>query len=89
MSEPISEAELAAIQAALTQGRKIEAIKLHRKATGSGLAEAKNAVEKMEVELGLASPAASENKPSAGGCFGLLLFVGVMLTAVLAWLAGK
>ncbi len=71
MSEPISEAELAAIQAALTQGRKIEAIKLHRKATG------------------LASPAASGNKPSAGGCFGLLLFVGVMLTAVLAWLAGK
>ncbi|MFJ9853537.1 hypothetical protein [Streptomyces sp. NPDC101150] len=34
------------IDALLAQGKKIHAIKLHREATGSGLAEAKEAVER-------------------------------------------
>jgi ribosomal protein L7/L12 len=34
----------------LQAGRKIEAIKAYRQATGAGLAEAKTAVERMEIE---------------------------------------
>jgi ribosomal protein L7/L12 len=38
------------IHAALQASRKIEAIKLYRTFTGTGLAEAKNAVERIEAE---------------------------------------
>ncbi|BDM66958.1 hypothetical protein HEK616_04450 [Streptomyces nigrescens] len=39
-------ARFAEIDALLAQGKKIQAIKLHRELTGSGLAEAKEAVER-------------------------------------------
>jgi hypothetical protein len=45
MNAPVPEDTLAAIEAALRQGRKIDAIKLYRQCTGAGLAEAKAAVE--------------------------------------------
>jgi ribosomal protein L7/L12 len=41
------------IQEALRRGNKIEAIKIYRELTGVGLAEAKEAVEKMEKKFGL------------------------------------
>jgi hypothetical protein len=56
MNTPIPEDNLAAIKTALFAGRKIEAIKLYREFTEAGLADAKNAVEKMEAELRAASP---------------------------------
>lgn len=37
---------LAPVREAMARGRKIEAIKLYREATGCGLAEAKHAVER-------------------------------------------
>ncbi|MEQ1859247.1 MAG: ribosomal protein L7/L12 [Chthoniobacteraceae bacterium] len=52
MPDPLSPQQLAAIRAALAAGNKIEAIKLLREATGLGLAEAKEAVEKMERDPG-------------------------------------
>lgn len=47
--QPSPEA-LAAVRAELAAGNKIMAIKLYREATGWGLAEAKDAVERMEAE---------------------------------------
>src|SRR4051812_39795036 len=38
----------ATVRSLLSQGRKIEAIKVYRGETGVGLAEAKNAVERLE-----------------------------------------
>ncbi|UZJ31188.1 ribosomal protein L7/L12 [Streptomyces endophytica] len=45
IEEP-QDARFAEIDALLAQGKKIQAIKLHRELTGSGLAEAKEAVER-------------------------------------------
>lgn len=42
------------VGAALSQGNKLEAIKLYREQTGVGLAEAKAAVDDLERKLGLA-----------------------------------
>lgn len=47
-------ASLDDVGAALSQGNKIEAIKLYREKTGVGLAEAKAAVDDLERKLGLA-----------------------------------
>jgi ribosomal protein L7/L12 len=52
----------AEVRALLTAGRKIEAIKLYRERTGAGLAEAKQAVERIERGE---NPAAQ--RPSAPG----------------------
>ena len=52
MGASLTPAQRAAIRAALAAGEKIEAIKLLREATGLGLAEAKDAVERMEREPG-------------------------------------
>ena len=52
----------------LEQGRKLEAIKLYREQTGSGLKEAKDAVERTAAERGIAT---------GGGCLGLVVFVVV------------
>lgn len=51
MSNATPEQQLARIQAALFEGRKIEAIKLYRQATGVGLAEAKERIDAKEVQL--------------------------------------
>jgi hypothetical protein len=54
------------IQAALFRGNKIEAIKLHRGATGKGLKEAKDFVEALEAELRRISP--EKFTGPSGGC---------------------
>jgi len=45
-----------AIQEALFDGKKIEAIKLYREQTGLGLKESKDAVEHIEEQLRTSSP---------------------------------
>jgi ribosomal protein L7/L12 len=68
------------ILALLRAGRKIEAIKLQRERTGSGLAEAKQAVETLAAAHGVTTP--------ASGCAGMLvalllaLLVGGLLLVV-------
>jgi len=52
----------------LKRGEKIAAIKIHRENTGSGLAEAKTAVEKMAADYEV--PASAKT-----GCAGMLLFL--------------
>ncbi len=65
------------IQAALFAGRKIEAIKLYREATGTGLSEAKLFVEKIESELRSSAPEQFKT-PATKGCMSVLvLFIGL------------
>jgi len=68
------EAELRAL---LTEGRKIEAIKLYRERTGLGLQEAKDAVEAIAAAHGLPGAA-------GGGCLSVVLFLAISLLAVVA-----
>jgi len=76
----IPEDQLTTIKEALFQGQKIQAIKLYRSATSVGLAEAKDAVDKLESELKAASPEKfSLSKAPSGGCLNVLLSVCVLL----------
>jgi len=56
VSTPIPEDKLAQIKEELFHGRKIQAIKLYREMTGLGLAEAKDAVERMELQIRGSTP---------------------------------
>ena len=70
------------VKKALFRGNKIEAIKLHREATGVGLKEAKDAVEEMDAALRGTSPELFE-KAKSGGCMSLL--VGALLVGGVWW----
>jgi ribosomal protein L7/L12 len=64
MPLPLSDADLERVRATVTNGNKIEAIKLYRELTGVGLAEAKSAVEAIEARRQVGTPplaAASNN----------------------------
>jgi ribosomal protein L7/L12 len=65
MSTPLNSTQLTAVRDALRGGDRIAAIKLYRECTGAGLAEAKAAVEALELTGSL--PAAA----SASGLTGL------------------
>ena len=61
----------------LERNEKIAAVKLYREQTGTGLKEAKEAVEAIAEQHGLASA-------SGAGCFGVILFL--LSATSLAWL---
>ena len=83
MPEPLSETAMNSLTAALLQGRKIEAIKIYRQATGLGLKEAKEAIEELEQSLRIKFPDKFSAAPKSGGCFGsaAVLCLGVGLVA--------
>ena len=65
--------------------RKIEAVKLVRDATGCGLKEAKEFVEKLGAELYAKEPAKFTAAPTGkSGCVGVLVMVAVILGAAAA-----
>jgi ribosomal protein L7/L12 len=86
MERLIQDDKLTGVKNALFQGQKIQAIKLHRKSTGSGLAEAKDAIEKLEAQLRSKSPEEFVNAPVAKGCSTGIALVCVMVAAVVGWL---
>jgi hypothetical protein len=65
-------------------GNKIEAIKLHREATGLGLKESKDVVDEFERQLRETSPQ-KFSKPAGKGCVLLLLTTTFLI--VLLWFA--
>jgi hypothetical protein len=67
-----------AIKETILAGNKIEAIKLYREQHGVGLAEAKEAVEKLEVELRGSQAGNAATSTSGRGCLlTLALFLGI------------
>ena len=89
MDRPIPADELTAIREALFQGQKIQAIKLYRKGTGSGLADAKAAVEKLEAELRAASPEKFTTPPPGKGCSGVVVVICAVVVAVILCLVSR
>lgn len=81
MPKELDESQWAPIDAAIFDGRKIEAIKLHREVTNSGLAESKDAVERRESLLREKFP--DRIKPQGKGCMTAiaLILVPVALAA--------
>lgn len=82
----LTDAQMNAIADALRAGNKIEAIKLHRKATGLGLKESKDEIEAIEAGLREKFPNQFPTKPAAGkGCLGLIVFGLASAVAGLGW----
>ena len=78
----LPEDKRAAILEAIYGARKIEAIKLVREATGCGLKEAKEFVEKLGAELYAKEPAKFTAAPTGkSGCVSVLMVVAVIVTA--------
>jgi hypothetical protein len=80
VTPPLNDQQRQQIEAELFAGRKISAIKLYRDATGTGLAEAKHAVEDIEVDLRRQNPERFISQPRAG-CLGLVMLVALILAA--------
>ena len=76
--------ELARISQALFQGQKIQAIKLYRRITGSGLKEAKDAIEAIESDLRAKSPEQFLKQASQTGCLGILI-AGCAISGLALW----
>lgn len=89
MTEPISNSSAAKIRDALEHGNKIEAIKLYREQFGVGLREAKDAVEQLEADLGLAEADVSAAGKGRGCSAALLAFVFLLTASALSglWLS--
>lgn len=81
-----TDAQMNAIADALRAGNKIEAIRLHRAATGLGLKKSKDEIEAIEAGLRTKFPEQFPAKPAAGkGCLGVLV-VGIATSlAGLGW----
>lgn len=77
--------------ASLQRGNLIEAIKHTREATGLGLKEAKDAVERYVAENPHAKPQPAASAPSSVNFAPILgsLFVGVIILALVFWFAAK
>ncbi len=85
MNTPIPENKLGPIKEALFCGQKIEAIKLYREATSAGLAQAKTAVENLEMDLRATSPEKYTAPASGKGCLGVVVMACVIVGAVILW----
>lgn len=83
MPKELSSTELEAIHAEIYAGRKIQAIKLHRKATGLGLKESKDAIEAMTDDLRTLYPDRFNNISSRSGCMPVILVSAGAITAFL------
>ena len=80
---PLNDQQREQIEKEIFAGQKIGAIKLYREVTGVGLAEAKQAVENMEVDLRRRSP---ENFISGGkksGCTSVLACAALIIAAAM------
>lgn len=76
----MNDAERSNIESLLLSGKKIEAIKNYRAATGLGLKEAKDAVEQVEQQL------ISQGRLTkrASGCFTVLVCIVVWIVVKIA-----
>ena len=68
-------------------GRKIDAIKIHREATGVGLKESKDFVEALEAQLRMREPARFAERPKGKGCAAAAVCVLGLAVALAAALA--
>ena len=85
--QPLSEQSRKDIEAAISAGRKIEAIKLYREAVpGTDLVDAKKAVEDVEARLRVEHPENFGPAASKSGCLGVVLLTAGVLAGSLSFL---
>ena len=92
MTDQLDQERADEIEQALAEGRKIEAIKLHRVATGVGLKEAKEAIDALIPRLVAKDPEkfARFAGGNGGGCASVLVLGAGLIAAATGffrWLA--
>jgi ribosomal protein L7/L12 len=79
MADQLTREETEAIASALAEGRKIEAIKIYREATGKGLKEAKDFIDALVPELKSKDPEKYAKLSAGKGCAPVIVLgLGVM-----------
>ena len=78
----LTEQQRQAISADVFAGRKIEALKRYREATGVGLKEAKDAVEAIEKDLRQREPDKFAKPAGKAGCMSVVALVALAVSAV-------
>lgn len=87
MSQHLDPEQIEQISDLLATGRKIEAIKLYREATGRGLREAKEFVEELVPRLKAQDPDRFANLSSGYGCTSVfVLCIGMSGAALIGLL---
>jgi len=86
MPREISEENMRQLLDALMEGRKIAAIKLHRQFTGSGLKEAKDAIEELEASFRAKYPDKFKAAPQGKGCLGAAAVICFCGLAAVYWI---
>lgn len=90
MDEPLPQDVSDRIKDALSQGRKVEGIKIYRSCTGANLTAAVHAIEKLQGAGGQRPPRKFGRSPGSPGPAGivltLLIGVIILIAIVLAWL---
>ena len=85
MASELSDEEMEEIVEVLADGNKIEAIKIYRKATDSGLADSKEFIESLIVKLVEKDPEKyAKIAKSSGGCASLIAFALIVSGAAIA-----
>ena len=85
---PLSDQDRTEIEAAICAGRKIEAIKLYRKAVaGTDLVDAKKAIEDWETRLRAEHPEYLKASASRSGCLGMVVWMAGLWTAGMLFLS--
>jgi len=75
MADVPSDEQIAEISEALAEGRKIEAIKIYREATGEGLKDAKEFIDTLIPKLVEQDPEKyAKLEKSGGGCASVVVF---------------
>ena len=73
MDDHLSQQEVEAIGDALASGKKIEAIKIYREATGKGLKESKESIEALIPKLKEHDPDRFAKLSSSSGCTSIIV----------------
>lgn len=91
MADEPTEQQVEQITQALAAGRKIEAIKIYREATGKGLKESKDFVDALIPKLLEQDPEryARLSAAQGGGCASALLLGLGLAVATAVWLVGR
>lgn len=79
----LSEDKRREIEEAVVARRKIDAIKIHREATGAGLKESKDAVEEIEARLRATQPERFAAGSESRGCLGAVATLAVLVVLVI------
>ncbi len=82
MADIPSDEEIAEISEVLADGKKIEAIKIYREATGKGLKDAKEFIDALIPRLVEKDPEKYDKIAKSGGCVSMLVFALLISGAV-------